>query len=153
MPFVSSCQEGANREFECHNAIVFNSLQQSNVKRFQMSPFFVFTLKTDRFQNAAFSNLCFFIGVFEKLRFHSGAMWTQGHKRIRLAPFSYENGAVWTGPQSLRPNRVRFSRVKLWVSVDRRAFVKSNRTGKQGTAVHMNRIEYRLPMVYSPFKV
>ena len=48
--------------------------QQRNVKHFQISPFLVLTLKTDRFQNAPFSNLCVFISVFVKLRFHSDAM-------------------------------------------------------------------------------
>ena len=50
-------------------------LTKEYVKSFQISPFFVFTLKTDRFQNAPFSDLglCVFISVFEKLRFHSEA--------------------------------------------------------------------------------
>ena len=47
----------------------------------------VFTLKTDRFQNAPFSNLCVFISVFEMLRFHSGAMWMQGQKGEVLLRF------------------------------------------------------------------
>ena len=60
------------------NVIVINSLLTKDVQRFQMSPFLVFTMKTDRFQNALFSNLCVFISVSEKPRFHSGAIWTQG---------------------------------------------------------------------------
>ena len=34
MPFVSSCQESAIREFECHNAIVFNSLSTKECEAF-----------------------------------------------------------------------------------------------------------------------
>ena len=74
MPFVSSSQEGANCEFECHNAIVFDSLSTKECEAFSNVSVLVFTLKTDRFQDAPFSNLCIFVSVFEKLRFHSGAM-------------------------------------------------------------------------------
>ena len=55
------------------NAIVINGLN-TGVKHFQMSPFLVFTQKTDRFQNSAFSGLFVFISIFEYLRFHSGAL-------------------------------------------------------------------------------
>ena len=65
----------------CYRTIVLKSLAVetkdflilplSYVKRFQMSPFLAFTLKTDRFQTAPFSNLCVFISVFEQLRFCS----------------------------------------------------------------------------------
>ena len=48
------------------NAIVINSLSTKELKHSQMSPFLVFTLKTDRFQNAPFSTLCVFVSVFEK---------------------------------------------------------------------------------------
>ena len=54
--FVSSCQEDPNHEFECH--CNQQSINNRNVKRFQMSPFLAFALKMDRFQNAPFSNLC-----------------------------------------------------------------------------------------------
>ena len=32
--FCSSCHEGANREFECHNAIVFDSLSTKECEAF-----------------------------------------------------------------------------------------------------------------------
>ena len=51
--------------------IVINSILTKECKAFQMSPFLMFTLKTDRFQKAPFSNLCIFISIFEKLRFHA----------------------------------------------------------------------------------
>ena len=53
------------------------AFQQRSLKRFQTSPFKVSILKTDRFKRAPFSNLCIYISVFERLRFHSGAMSTQ----------------------------------------------------------------------------
>ena len=46
------------------NTIVINSPLTKECAAFQMSPFLAFTLKTDRFQNAPFSNLCVFISVF-----------------------------------------------------------------------------------------
>ena len=63
MLFVNGCHKDAIGDL---NAIVINSLlTKEYVQRFQMSPFLASTLKTDRFQNAPFSNLCVFISVFE----------------------------------------------------------------------------------------
>ena len=59
------------------NIIVINSMLTKECEFFQMFPFLVLTLKMDCFQNAPFSNLWVFLSVFEKLRFQSGAMWTQ----------------------------------------------------------------------------
>ena len=56
------------------NAIVMNSLSTKEFEAFSDVSVLVSELKTDRFQNAPFSNLCVFVSVFEKLRFHSGAM-------------------------------------------------------------------------------
>ena len=39
-----------------------------------MSPFLVFTLKTDHNENALSSDLRVFISVLKELRFHNGAM-------------------------------------------------------------------------------
>ena len=79
-PFVDSCQKGP---IATSSAVAINS---PPTKEFEMSPppFLTFTLKTDHFQSAPFSNLCVFISVFEKLR----------QKRISIAPFSYDNEAV-----------------------------------------------------------
>ena len=65
-----------------------------------MSPFLAFTLKTDRFQNAPFSNLCVFIRVFEQLRFHSRAMWTHGKNgqvslRFQMKTKQCERGLIF----------------------------------------------------------
>ena len=92
--FVSSCQEGTNAIMPLYSI----AFQQRNLKRFQMSPILVLTLKTDRFQNAPFSNLCVFISVFEKLRFHSGAMRTQGQNGQVLFRFhmkTEQNSSIW----------------------------------------------------------
>ena len=63
----------ADFEWHCDNGLL-----TTNGKRFQMSPFSAFTLKTDRFKNALFSNLCIFISIFEQLRPYTEAMSTQG---------------------------------------------------------------------------
>ena len=55
------------------NAIVINSQLTKECDAFSNVSVFGFTLKTDRFQNAPFSNLCVFTSVFEKLRFYNGA--------------------------------------------------------------------------------
>ena len=51
-----------------------------------MSPFLAFTLKTHRFQNAPFSNLGVFIGVFEKPR------WSNVNTRQKRR-MTFENAA------------------------------------------------------------
>ena len=53
------------------NSNLITAYLQRNVQRSQMSLFSAFTLKTDRFQKASFSNSCVFIheSVFEKLVF------------------------------------------------------------------------------------
>ena len=56
------------------NVIVINSLLAKECEPFLDVSAFGFTLKTDRFQNAPFSNSCVFISVFEKPRFQRIAM-------------------------------------------------------------------------------
>ena len=74
MAFVNICHKWANGDSEC---TVINILLTKECAAF--SKVSAFGVHTDRFQNAQFSNLFVFISVFEKLRFHSGAMWTQGN--------------------------------------------------------------------------
>ena len=56
------------------NAIVIKSLLTKECAAFSDVSVLAFILKTDRIQNAPFSNLCVFISVFEKPHFHSGTM-------------------------------------------------------------------------------
>ena len=66
--FVDICQKGANRNFECHcNQQTINRGMSS---AFKCLRFLAFALKTDRFQNAPFSNLYISISAFEKIRFY-----------------------------------------------------------------------------------
>ena len=89
--FVSSCQKGTNREFECHcNEQPFNKGMWTILKclRFGIDtkngPF----LKTHRFQIYAFSIALSKSSVFK------AEQCARKAKRISFAPFSYENGAV-----------------------------------------------------------
>ena len=95
IPFVSSCQEGGNREFECHNAC--HCIQQPFNKgmwrvfeclRFWRLHWKRIVFKTQRFQICAFS-----------LAFSQRGNVDARPKRINFPPFSFENIAVWTGPQ------------------------------------------------------
>ena len=76
------------------NTIATNSILTKECEALSASPFLAFTLKMDRFQNAPFSNLCVFISVFKE---HVNAR----QKPIRFATFSFEDGAVRTGPKSV----------------------------------------------------
>ena len=51
------------------NAIVINSLLTKECAVFSNVSFFGVHLKTDRFQNELFSNLCIFVSVSEKAPF------------------------------------------------------------------------------------
>ena len=68
------------------------------------SPFsdsIVFSVHTgkQRFQNASFSNGSTLESVFEWLRFRRCSV-DDSRIRSKTAPFSFENGLVWTGPQA-----------------------------------------------------
>ena len=94
MPFVSSCQEGANREFECHcYEQAFNKEMCSVFKRlrFWCSHWKQIVSKTHRVQIYAFSL------AFSKSSFFTAEQRECKAKRISFAQFSYENEAVWTG--------------------------------------------------------
>ena len=58
------------------SAIVINSLLAKECAAFSNLSVLALTLKTDRFQNAPFSDIsvCVFISGFEKLHFYNGAM-------------------------------------------------------------------------------
>ena len=67
-----------NVAFVSLNAIVMNSLSKKECAGFSNISVFGVHTENGSFSNALFSNLCVFISVFEKLRFDSGAMSTEG---------------------------------------------------------------------------
>ena len=56
------------------NAIVMNSLSTKECEAFSNVSIFGVHTENGSFSKRTASNLCVFISVFEKLRFHSGAM-------------------------------------------------------------------------------
>ena len=92
--YVSNCQQGANRDFECHcNQKSINKGMWSVLKclRFWRSNWKRIVFPTHHFQMYAFSL------VFLKAPFSQRSKCERRAKRISFTPFSYENVAVWTG--------------------------------------------------------
>ena len=81
MPFVNSWYKGTNGDFECH-------CNQQSINKGMFSFFICLRFWRSHWKRIVFKThgSQIFISVFEKLRFHSGAMWTQA-RGVHLTRF------------------------------------------------------------------